>query len=150
MSEVGVGEGVRQRVVFPEGKALGRGPLSAPFQSRFGVIAFISQRRKQQRQGEQLLGWLQQEAMHPTLFFEAGSNLCSSTHLSSDVGPLFSEAGSNLYRHIFCYAKQAGRLHSSPFSSGWKQFLPAHPRSGAFQNRFGAIAFIPQRRKQLR
>jgi len=107
-------------------KPFSGGSLSAPFQNRFGAIAFISLRRKQQRQGWQPLGWLQQEAMYPAPFFlEAESNLCSSTPLFPEGRPLFYEAGSNLYRRIFSYAKQAARLHSSLCFSGWKQFMPA-------------------------
>ena len=45
-------------------------------------------------------------------FLEAGSNLCSSTHVFPDGSPLFSEAVSNTYRHTFCYPKQTGGLHS--------------------------------------
>ena len=41
--------------------------ISAPFQTRLGAVAFIFLPRKQQRQGWQPLGWLQQEAMHPAL-----------------------------------------------------------------------------------
>ena len=40
-------------------------------------------------------------------FLEAGSNLCSSSPLFPEGSPLFPEAGSNLYRRNFCYAKQA-------------------------------------------
>jgi len=126
MAEVGVGVGGPAEGVFPEAKAFSGGSLSAPFQTRFGAIAFISLRRKQQRQGWQLLGWLQQEATYPALFFlESGSNLCGSTPLFPEGRPLFSDAGSNLYRRNLCYAKQTARLHSSPCSSGWKQFMPA-------------------------
>ena len=46
-------------------KPFSGGSLSAPFQSRFGAIAFISLRRKQQRQGRQLLGCMQLEAVYP-------------------------------------------------------------------------------------
>ena len=64
--------------------------------------------------------------MYPAPFFlEAESNLCSSTPLFPEGRPLFSEAGSNLYRRIFCYAKQAARLHSGLCSSGRKQAMPA-------------------------
>jgi len=38
--------------------------------------------------------------------------------------PSISECGGNLYRRGFCYAKQAARMRSSPYSSGWKQFTP--------------------------
>ena len=45
---------------------------------------------------------------------------------------IFSEAGSNLYRRNDCFDGQAARMRSSPFSSGWEQFLPVRlprPRS---------------------
>ena len=97
-------------------KPFSGGSLSAPFQSRFGAIAFISLRRKQQRQGRQLLGCMQLEAVYPAppLFLEAENFPCSSTPLLPEGRPLFSEAGSNLFGHFFCYAKQAAKIRSSP------------------------------------
>ena len=63
----------------------------------------------------------------PLLLLEAGSNLRGSGPSCSEGSPLLSEAGSNIYRRIFCYAKQAVRLCGSPCSSGWMEFMPAHP-----------------------
>ena len=40
------------------------------------------------------------------------------------IPPLFPRS-SNLYRRIYCYAKQAARLHSGLCSSGRKQVMPA-------------------------
>ena len=51
-------------------------------------------------------------------FLDAGSNLCSSSPLFPEGRPLFPEAGSNVYRRNFCYAKQAPHMHSSPLFLG--------------------------------
>jgi len=128
----GGGEGGRQRVVFPEAKPFSGARSRLPFKTgpaRSPLFPYAGSNGV--KDGSRLAGCSRKQCILPPLFFEAESNLCSSTPLFPEGRPLFSEAGSNLYSRIFCYAKQATKMHSSPFSSGWKQYMPAHPRSGS-------------------
>jgi len=67
--------------------------------------------------------WLQQEAMHPALIFSKQEAIYVAVVLYFTKVALYFPKPAATYTGA--YAEQAARMHGSPCSSGWKQFMPA-------------------------
>ena len=110
-------------------KPFSGGSLSAPFQSRFGAIAFISLRRKQQRQGRQPLGCMQLEAVYPA---PPLSSRQKTFHVAvllyyPKVALYFPKLAAIYLGASFVMLSRQPRYAVAPLSAGGEQFMPAHP-----------------------
>jgi len=102
--------------------------ISAPFQTRLGAVDFIFLHRKQQRQGWQPLGWLQQEALYTVPPFPRSRKPSVWRYSFITEVILYCPKPAAIYTgaSIVMLSRQP-RLHSSPCSSGWRHYMPPPP-----------------------